>query len=834
MFASLSLLRTAAANHSTRIHSLKAGGWVRSRPRFRKSMTAGLASSPMPQEEVARHVNATSTNASVMSFEQQTREKEQVDLIREVNESQSKMNVSVLPTVEEMFPEEPDIGSTSTSSISSCLAVVENLLERIRPNAWKKIEKIPSGAGRVFCLDSLPTVSLETYRENTAHTAEWLHETIVQKKNQENVILYIGFETFYDLSFDSIATWLTTTINAGQQHRPNVPLIFSPLVKSTREYIQNKEIYDAMECKDLTPECWSKRTIVHLGASHIMDRILFQEDADGYLQNAWNDGRLIILSPELAVVDDFVYRSNLSQVLFSVQESKSMMDNQELGVSTTKSSNKVVLQTEVPHYRHHPNYEVSHVQPCDYKQLDKDILTAKQRVASAQTMEEAFAEVYRFVSTYMSRGELDCPCYFDSGWESFHLYRSVSKILDQEGLKIPWTRLALINARNAAIGDSLHAFYATTPEAFPLAVCGDTAGLLAGGISMVNIHAHNRFGTVVVLNNRGMAIEDVISRRSVDGHQYQYEYVKLDRKRDIFTLAQLKDVIQKDVLSGLRDYLWGVAAHRTNAIVLNIDVQSIRRENAEKSQTDAILMGRSFLDDDFGERVALLEEPRKKLEAIVDVLYQELNADASNSSNSHVGTGNHDNNNSGRIPVKIVGCSAIEYMEIMSQLTMMSREKLQFLPSPTDLLATRTLLPSLVESPKRVVSSVGGTSNFVNSNHIFSVFISNAAFGSDGLNNLISTHLEYGTGTMIHLAYDAAEFVTHYTLIGQIHRNFGIRPSTILPSLYRNHQAYEGQVLLACSKDDDLPNIIRNGLRNPEVKVILIDMGAPNLTASLK
>jgi hypothetical protein len=138
-----------------------------------------------------------------------------------------------------------------------------------------------------------------------------------------------------------------------------------------------------------------------------------------------------------------------------------------------------------------------------------------------------------------------------------------------------------------------------------------------------------------------------------------------------------------------------------------------------------------------------------------------------------------------------------------------------------------------VESPKRVVSSTGGTSNFVNSNNSFSVFISNAAFGPDGLNNLISTHLEYGTGTMIHLAYDAAEFITHYSLIGQIHRNFGIRPSTILPSMYRNHQAYEGQILLARSKDEDLPNLIRSGLRNPEVKVILIDMGAPNLTASL-
>lgn len=817
MFASSSrsLVTAAAANTTTTILvRLQKGSWLRSSLSFPKTFVAGLASSTITQEKVAarQHVNG-----STSSLAEQQNQKEQVEeLIREVNESQSKMNVSVIPrtTVTAAMFKKPTSTTTATSS-ASCLVVVEDLVERIRANAWKKIEKMPSGASRIFCLDSLPTVSLETYRENTAHTAEWLHETIVQRDS--NIILYIGFEAFYDLSFDSIGTWLTSS--STEEQILNVPLIFSPLVKSTREYIQNREMYDAMESKEVTADFWSKRTIVHLGASHAMDRILFQEDSNGYLQAAWNDGRLIILSPELAVVDEFVYRSNLSQVLASVQ-SKLSVDKEE-AIMTSKNK---LLDTVL--HRNHQNYEVSRVQQCDYKQLDKDILAAKQRVASAQTMEEAFAEVYRFVSTYTGRGQLDCPCYFDSGWESFHLYKSVSKMLGKEGLKIPWTRLALINARNAAIGDSLHAFYATTPEAFPLAVCGDTAGLLAGGISMINIHAHNRFGAVVVLNNRGMAIEDVISKRSVDGHQYQYEYVKLDRKRDIFTLAQLKDVIQNDVLSGLRDYLWGVAAHRTNAIVLNIDVQSLRRENADKSETDAILMGRSFLDDDFGERVALLEEPRKKLEAIVDVLYDELNSSTASSSNGI-------KNGNGHLPVKIVGCSAIEYMEIVSQLTMISREKLQFLPSPTDLLATRTLLPSLVESPKRVVSSTGGTSNFVNSNNSFSVFISNAAFGPDGLNNLISTHLEYGTGTMVHLAYDAAEFITHYSLIGQIHRNFGIRPSTILPSMYRNHQAYEGQILLARSKDEDLPNLIRSGLRNPEVKVILIDMGAPNLTASL-
>jgi hypothetical protein len=265
------------------------------------------------------------------------------------------------------------------------------------------------------------------------------------------------------------------------------------------------------------------------------------------------------------------------------------------------------------------------VQSCDYNLLDKDIAAAKQRVEAATTMEDVFAELYRFVAKYVEKNQLDSPCYFDSGWESFHLYKTMSQTLAADDIKIPWTRLCMINSRNAAIGDSLHAFYATAPEAFPLVVCGDTAALLAGGISMINIHTQNRFGVVVIPNNRGMAIEDVISKRSVDGHKFQYEYTKLDRKRDVFTLAHLKEVVKDEVMSSLRDHLWGVSAHRSEALVLNIDVQSLREENADKASTDAVLMGGSFLDEDFGERYSYLETPRRHLESIVDVLYDELN-----------------------------------------------------------------------------------------------------------------------------------------------------------------------------------------------------------------
>jgi hypothetical protein len=78
-------------------------------------------------------------------------------------------------------------------------------------------------------------------------------------------------------------------------------------------------------------------------------------------------------------------------------------------------------------------------------------------------------------------------------------------------------------------------------------------------------------------------------------------------------------------MSSLRDHLWGVSAHRSEALILNTDVQSLRKENADKASTDAVLMGGSFLDEDFGERYSYLETPRRHLESIVDVLYDELN-----------------------------------------------------------------------------------------------------------------------------------------------------------------------------------------------------------------
>jgi hypothetical protein len=742
--------------------------------------------------------------------------------------------------------------------------VVRQLVARV--DGWtKKIKLTTTTQGqqqRAVALDPLPLVSAATYELNTTATADWLRSLLLmsapppslssssepkingqqeQRPLPQRVELYIGFEAFYDVHFDALADMVLRS-SGGQK------MVFSPLVKSSLKYLQNKARYEAMECApadDDENDNDAAPVIVHLGSSHAMDRLLFQEDADGRLQRAWTAGRLILLSPELFVAGHVLYRAGLFRMMQQLVTMEGKQAEEQKEMDASKFS-MIQSRPASP-----PSMQWRRTQPCDYTLLDEEIATAQRSVEDSTTMEQVFTELYRLVTMYVERGQLNSPCYWDSGWESFHLYKSVSQALAKDHVRVPWTRVGLINARNAAIGDSLHAFYATTPDAFPLVVCGDTAALLAGGISMINIHTKQRFGVVIIPNNRGMAIEDVISKRSVDGHQYQYDYVKLERKRDIFTLAQLKEAVVQDVLAQLRDHLWGVSAHRAEAIVLNIDVQSLRRENAEKAPTDAVLLGRSFLDQDFGERFRQLQRPRRTLEAIVNVLYAELNNHHSGyggtgAASATNGTASDSSSASARgtmlLPVKIQGCSAIEFMEIVSQLSITMRDKLKFLPTPTDLLATRTLLPSLVEARSRPADHVV-ESNFTNSNGNFSVFVSNSIFGLDGLNNLISTHLEYGTGTLVHLAYDAADTVTHYSLIGQVHRSFGIRPSTLLPQLYRIHQAYEGQIVLVRMKGDDDSGTeeavvtsaakVQAALRDPAVKAILVDMGAPNLTSGL-
>jgi hypothetical protein len=646
--------------------------------------------------------------------------------------------------------------------------VVQNLVERVRANAWKKIEIEPHQ--RVFHLDVLPVVPSDVFHRNIKHTAEWLQESIT--KYHSRIILYVGFEIFFDQAFDNFCFWLKGKFTT-------VPVVFSSLVKSTREYIQQKQKYIDMEASNLTSNDWQQRVIIHLGAPNGMDLMLFQEDPHGHIQLAWNEGRLVVLSPDLSIVDQYAYHSSLLQV-FNDVTSKLKHDSKNL-------QNKC---------------EETQTIPCDLTVLDKNIQTAKDLVAKAQTVETVLAELYRFVSSYVGKCQLDSPCYFDTGFESIHLYKSISKLLEQSDMKIPLTRVSLINSRNGAIGDSCHAFYSSKPGTFPITVVGDTAAVLAGGLTMLSIQSNNRYGVVIVLNNHGMAIEDVISKRSIDGHSYQYEYATAERKRDIFSLEQLKLVMQ-DVLNSLRSHLWGVSEHRSNAIILNIDVPSLRKEIQ-----GSLPMRHHDLDENFGDRFVQLEGPRKKLEAVVNVLYDALNADI-------------DNKDSHR-PVKIVGCSAVEFMEVFSHVAISLRDKMCYLPMPTDLLATRTLLPSLIES-------TGRSSNFVNSNRLFSVFVSNSIFGLDGLNNLISVHLEYGTRKLVHLMYDAAESVAHYSFIGQAHRNYGIRNSTVLTSLYRSHQSYEGQILIVQCSGEDFLTKIHHGLKNPDVKVILVDMGAPDL-----
>merc|ERR1712176_389170 len=110
-------------------------------------------------------------------------------------------------------------------------------------------------------------------------------------------------------------------------------------------------------------------------------------------------------------------------------------------------------------------------------------------------------------------------------------------------------------------------------------------------------------------------------------------------------------------------------------------------------------------------------------------------------------------------------------MEIFSQLAITSRSKLQYLPIATDLMATRTLLPGLVGPSQTKQHDSSSEREFSNLNSNFVVLVSNAVFGTDGLNNVILTQLEYGCDTtLIHLVYDSATTVSNYMQIGQPHR----------------------------------------------------------------
>lgn len=216
-----------------------------------------------------------------------------------------------------------------------------------------------------------------------------------------------------------------------------------------------------------------------------------------------------------------------------------------------------------------------------------------------------------------------------------------------------------------------------------------------------------------------MAIEDAISKRSVDGHQFSCDFMKINHKKDVYTLEQFKHAVKNDVLAALRDHCWGVSRNHAETVVVNIDVNSVRKGNGNIEVRQS---RQNYVYEDFGRRFVALTEQRNSLERIIDVLHKELNL--------------HTAPDQKRVPVKVQGCSAIEFMELLSQLSMTGREKLQFLPTPTDLLATRTLLPTLTSLQSLRCPSGAMTRN---TNGSFACFISNAIFGTDGLNNLVAT-----------------------------------------------------------------------------------------------
>ena len=613
---------------------------------------------------------------------------------------------------------------------------------------------------RVFRLDDLPPVPHHVFSRNSEAVAAWLSDAVA---TAERVLLYVGFEAFYHPNFDQTAAAATS---AG------VPLVFSQPTKSTVKFMQNRCKYEAMERGDGDDSNW-KGLVIHLGASHLMDGMVFGEDCDGHLQRAWQDGRMVLISQNLVVTPASCFRAGLAPAMRC------------LAASSWKTPARIHHETAAA---------VAVADDAGMADTEEHIARAATAVDQARTLEEVFVSVFDVVSREVGRGRLDVPCYWDAGWESFSLLKHVRAGLAERGRTLPFTKTSLVHLRNAAIGDSVHSFYASSPEAFPLVVAGDTAVLLAGGISLVNLHLQKRFGALVVLNNCGMKIEDVISKRPVDGHRFDYEYVQLRGKKDIFTLEQLKEGVKHDILGPLREYGWGVPGNQARAAVLNVDIQAVRED--EKTAAGA----GSSLDDDFGQRFRQLAAPRRQLEDVVDVLHRA---------------------NGGR-PVRIQGCSAVEFMELFSQFAMTSRAKLEYLPTPTDLMATRTLLPALIGSP---------AARFANANAGFLVLVSNAVFGTDGLNNMLLTQMESGCQTtLVHLVYDSATAVSNYMHIGQPHRQFGVRPSSLVPTLYRHHEAHDRHILLTSVADRDCAEVLDIGLSDPDVRAVIVDMGAPNLT----
>lgn len=341
-------------------------------------------------------------------------------------------------------------------SVSGCpgsgQSSIRSLLGRIQC-PWQQIEITETGE-RAFRFNPLPPVELAVYRQNCEASAKWLRD-VISGHGVHSRLLYIGFEAFFDNSFESLA---------DRARRHGAPLAFSPLVKSSYKYVQDRLKYEKMETVD--QQAWDSEVIVHLGASHMIDKLLFREDAHGHLQRAWTNGRLVLCSPELFIADDSCYRAGLAPVLKLVGG----------GYAVPRTG----------------------VEPCDYTVLDQEFTETKHRVEAATTLDQVFAEVFRLVTTKVSQHQLNAPIWWDSGLECYNLHKSVSDILAQDSLRMPWTRAALVNARNAAIGDALHSFYATDADCFPLVVSGDTAALLAGGANMISVHSRNRFGVVLI------------------------------------------------------------------------------------------------------------------------------------------------------------------------------------------------------------------------------------------------------------------------------------------------------------------------------------------------
>jgi hypothetical protein len=200
---------------------------------------------PQPQPKPHQRLGITESEAEALSSAVNPRSSVHdyvnngVERVNKASKNESyQQRINSMASAAAVAPITP---TTSTSTY----ALVQDLSRRVEPHAWKNRIEMTAAGERAFSLDAFPTIDLKAYQDNNKHTAEWLRDVIVahdvnghghhpaedqqhklsntnrdinsNNSKTHNVLFYVGFEAFYDVSFESFASFAI-------QHQ--VPLLF--------------------------------------------------------------------------------------------------------------------------------------------------------------------------------------------------------------------------------------------------------------------------------------------------------------------------------------------------------------------------------------------------------------------------------------------------------------------------------------------------------------------------------------------------------------------------------------------------------------------------------